>query len=71
MSAGVGRMLIVFGLALVVIGALVEFAPWLRLGRLPGDISFGSGNVRVYFPIVTCLVLSLVFTLLFSLLSRR
>lgn len=62
-------MLILAGLALLVIGLLVEFAPQLRLGRLPGDISFGSGNVRIYFPIVTCLVLSLVLSLLFALFS--
>ena len=41
-----GKMLIALGLVVVGIGALLEFAPWLRLGRLPGDFSFGSGNVR-------------------------
>lgn len=64
-----GRALIVAGLALLAVGLVVEFAPWLRLGRLPGDVSFGSGNVRVYFPIVTCLVLSLVLSLLLALFS--
>lgn len=66
---GAGRALIAIGLVLVGIGALLEFAPWLRLGRLPGDISFGSGNVRFYFPIVTSLLLSVVLTLLLWLFS--
>jgi hypothetical protein len=70
-SFGFGRMLVAFGLAMVAIGLLIEFAPFLRLGRLPGDLSFGSGNVRVYFPIVTSLVLSLVLTLVLSLFARR
>lgn len=69
MIAGAGRALIAIGLVLVGIGALLEFAPWLRLGRLPGDISFGSGNVRFYFPIVTSLLLSVVLTLLLWLFS--
>jgi hypothetical protein len=73
MIFGAGRALNVFGLILVGIGLLIEFAPWLRLGRLPGDVSFGSGNVRVYFPIVTSLVISVILSLLFALfsLSRR
>lgn len=73
MIFGAGRALIVFGLILAGIGMLIEFAPWLRLGRLPGDISFGGGNVRVYFPIVTSLVISVILSLLFALfsLSRR
>lgn len=69
MIASAGRALIAIGLVLVGIGALLEFAPWLRLGRLPGDISFGSGNVRFYFPIVTSLLLSVVLTLLLWLFS--
>jgi len=66
---GVGRMLIYLGIVLVAVGALVEFAPGLRLGRLPGDISAGNGNVRFYFPIATSLLLSVVLTLLFWLFS--
>lgn len=69
MTLGFGRMLITIGLVLVAIGALVEFAPWLRLGRLPGDISVGGGNVRFYFPIVTSLLLSVALSLLLWLFS--
>ncbi len=69
MILGAGRALIAIGLLLVGIGLLVEFAPWLRIGRLPGDVSFGSGNVRFYFPIATSLLLSAVLTLLLWLFS--
>jgi len=58
-----GRILILCGLGIVLIGAIV-----LGLGRigfrgLPGDISYRSDHVRVYFPIVTCLVISLILTI--------
>lgn len=70
----IGRSLLVFGLVLAVVGILLEFAPALRLGRLPGDLSFGGPNWRVYIPIGTSLLLSIVLTLAFSLvgaLARR
>jgi hypothetical protein len=47
--------------------------PWLGklgLGRLPGDIAIERGEFRFYFPIVTCLVVSLVVTLILRLLNR-
>jgi hypothetical protein len=52
------RWLVTIGLVLVVVGVLW---PWLRdlgLGRLPGDIVIERGNVHIYFPIVTCIVIS-------------
>jgi hypothetical protein len=66
-----GRALVALGLLLVAAGLLIEFAPALRLGRLPGDLSFGNGNFRVYVPIGTSILLSLVLTLLFGLFGRR
>ena len=67
---GVQRLLIVLGLALVAIGAAW---PWLRrlpLGRLPGDIHIVRGGVSFHFPLMTCLVLSVVVSLLLWLLRR-
>ncbi len=60
-----GRMLIVTGLVLVVVGLLVTFAGRLpiRLGRLPGDISYHGRNTSFYFPITTCIVISVVLSL--------
>jgi hypothetical protein len=64
-----GRGLLICGLVLAAIGLLLEFAPALRLGRLPGDISFGGSGWRVYFPIGTSILLSLVLTLVLVLIN--
>jgi hypothetical protein len=69
---GLGRMLIFAGVALIVIGGGVIL--WQSLGlpsRLPGDITYRRGPVTVYFPIVTCIVLSVLLTLLLNLFLRR
>jgi Protein of unknown function (DUF2905) len=62
-----GRVLVVLGLVLAGVGALLFFGARLplRLGRLPGDIAYQGKHGAFYFPVVTCLVLSLVLTLLF------
>lgn len=66
-----GRPLIVVGAVLLVAGLLLTFGPRIPfLGRLPGDIVWRRGNSTVYFPIVTCIVVSLLLTLLFSLFRR-
>lgn len=64
-----GRSLVIVGLVLAGVGILLELAPALRLGRLPGDVSFGGGNWRVSIPIGTSIVLSVVLTLVFSLIN--
>jgi hypothetical protein len=64
-----GRSLVIFGLVLAAAGILLEVAPALRLGRLPGDISFGGSTWRVYIPLGTSLVLSVLLTLVFSVIS--
>jgi Protein of unknown function (DUF2905) len=65
-----GRWLIVLGLSLLVIGLLWAWLSKLGLGRLPGDLAFERGGVRIYVPIMTCLVISLVLSLLLWLLNR-
>jgi len=71
-----GRLLLIAGGAIVLLGLvllLVGRVPFF--GRLPGDISIQRGNTTFFFPIVTCLVLSVVLTvvvnLLLFLLRRR
>lgn len=64
------RTLIVIGLIVVAIGLLWPFLSKLGLGRLPGDIVVRGANSTFYFPIVTCLVLSVVASLLFWLFRR-
>jgi DUF2905 family protein len=68
----VGRTLIVIGLVLVAAGLVVMLGERLpiRLGRLPGDIVIRGKNTTFYFPLMTCLLLSLLFSLL-SWLFRR
>jgi hypothetical protein len=69
--AGLGRMLIIFGVVLVVVGLVVTFAPKVPwLGRLPGDIYYKRDNFRFYFPLGTSILVSLVLTLLLNLLLR-
>jgi hypothetical protein len=62
----IGRALIAMGLVLVAVGALVLLSDKLpfKLGRLPGDIAVEGKNGGFYFPIVTCLLISVVVTLL-------
>ncbi len=61
-----GKVLVVLGVLLVGFGAVIMIGGKLpfRLGRLPGDIAYHGKNGSFYFPIVTCLILSLAFTLL-------
>lgn len=66
-----GKFLVVAGLVIAVIGAMMWSGlgkGWL--GRLPGDIHYTKGNFSFYFPIVTCLVLSLLLTLLLWLFRK-
>lgn len=61
-----GKMLLIAGVVLAGAGALFLFAGRLpfRLGRLPGDISYQGRHGSFYFPVVTCIVLSVALTLL-------
>ncbi|MGC9951225.1 MAG: DUF2905 domain-containing protein [Bryobacteraceae bacterium] len=68
----VGRMLIGLGVFLVVLGLLLTFGNKLplHLGRLPGDIYVRGKHTSFYFPIVTCLLLSVVLSLAMWLFRR-
>lgn len=68
-----GRALITLGILLIVVGVAMEFGPRLpfRIGRLPGDIIVHSKNTTFYFPIVSCIVVSVVLTLVMWLFNRR
>lgn len=60
-----GKIILFMGLGLVVLGALIWGLGRLGFRGLPGDIRYESGNVKIYIPIVTCLVASLVLSVLF------
>lgn len=64
------RLLILIGLAILVIGLLWPWLSKLGLGRLPGDIVVQREGFSFYFPIVTCLIISVVASLLFWLFRR-
>ncbi len=68
----VGKLLLFLGVLLAAAGAVLVLGARLpfRLGRLPGDIVYRGRSTAFYFPIVTCLVLSLVLTLILWLLSH-
>jgi len=57
----------------VIVGVAVEYAPRLpfRIGRLPGDIYIHRNNTTFYFPIVTCILVSALLTLIFWIFNRR
>jgi hypothetical protein len=67
-----GRFLIALGLVLLAAGVLVTFSGrlHLHLGRLPGDVRIHGRNFTFYFPLATCILLSLVLTLVMWLLRR-
>lgn len=60
-----GRLILLIGLGLVVLGAVVWTLGKLGFRGLPGDIRYESENVKVYIPIVTCLVASVLLSVLF------
>jgi hypothetical protein len=67
-----GRLLVLLGLVLMMIGALMAWGPRVSwLGRLPGDFAFGGPSWRVYLPLGTCLLLSLILSLILRLFARR
>ncbi len=77
LSFHLGKFLIIVGVVMVGVGLLLMAGSrfsFFGLGRLPGDIAYKGKNVTFYFPIVTCLVLSIALTLislLISYLTRR
>jgi hypothetical protein len=63
-----GKLFVVVGLVIAGLGLLMMLG--LPLGRLPGDITIRRGNATFYFPLATCLLLSLFFTVLMALFRR-
>lgn len=68
--SSLGKVFVVIGLAVVALGIVLVVGGAVGLGRLPGDFAWRKGNVRVYAPIATCLLLSLIVSLVLALLSR-
>jgi hypothetical protein len=66
-----GKLLLVVGIVLAGAGALLAFGVKLpfRLGRLPGDIAYHGRHGSFYFPVVTCIVISVALTLIFWIIN--
>lgn len=60
-----GKLFIIAGIVLVVIGLI-----WTFIGRLPGDFTFQKGNVTFHFPLMTSIIASIVLTLILFIISR-
>jgi hypothetical protein len=68
----IGRLLIIIGIAIAILGAALwlggRYLPWL--GNLPGDIRYESDNVKVYFPLATMIILSIIGTIVLNIIIR-
>jgi hypothetical protein len=70
--SSIGKLLMVFGVIMIIVGAFI----WLGgkipgIGRLPGDIFIKREHFTFYFPIVTCIIISIVLSLIFGLFGRK
>ena len=68
-----GKLLIWIGIAILALGLIVQYAPWLVgwFGKLPGDINVTRDGTRVFIPITSMIIVSLILTLLLNLFFRR
>ncbi|MFH2011398.1 MAG: DUF2905 domain-containing protein [Pseudomonadota bacterium] len=68
---GIGKLFIITGILIVILGLVLFFIPKIPwIGRLPGNIYIKRNSVSFYFPITTCIVISILFTLFFYLFRR-
>ena len=67
----IGRVLLVFGVLLIVVGGALILAEKLGLGRLPGDLVVEKKGFRLYVPIATSIVVSLILTAILNLAFRK
>jgi hypothetical protein len=71
MPPEIGRIVLLIGVVLVVVGGLAVLGIRLPIGRLPGDIAIEGKNGAFYFPLTTMILASIMLTLLWNLFSRR
>lgn len=68
--AELGKLLLIVGGLIMVVGAILIFGVRFHLGHLPGDFVFRGKHSVFYFPLATCIIISVVLSLIFWLLSR-
>lgn len=68
-----GKLLITIGIATVLLGLIVKYAPWLInwFGKLPGDIYIQNPNSRIFIPITSMIIVSVLLTLLANFWLRK
>lgn len=70
--APMGKMLIIMGIVMVVAGLFIAYGPRIPwLGKLPGDIRIEGKNGSFYFPVVTCIIISIILSLIMNLFRGR
>ncbi len=65
----IGKYLILSGLVIVLLGVLLVLLGRIGFFRLPGDLEFGGRNWRIYIPIASCIILSIIITLIIWLIN--
>ena len=71
-SSGFGKILIIIGLVIAGLGSLLLLGgkiPWL--GKLPGDFFYKGKNVTFYFPLATCIIISIILTIIMMFINRK
>jgi hypothetical protein len=71
MGDNMGRILIAAGIVLVLAGILFMFNKNIPLGRLPGDIRIVKEGFSFYFPVTTCIILSIIFSIILFLMRKK
>lgn len=66
-----GKLILLLGVALLLVGGVIYLVGRLGLGPLPGDIAIRRGNLRIFIPIGTSILLSIILTVVLNLLIRR
>ena len=61
------KLLIILGIVILVIGLLYPYIKKIGLGQLPGDILFKTGYSTFFFPVMTCIIISIILTIIFNL----
>jgi Protein of unknown function (DUF2905) len=69
--SGLGRLLIAFAVVLALVGGVLVLMGKGLLPRIPGNLSFGSGSVRVFVPLGACILVSILLTIVLNLFLRK
>jgi len=68
---GIGKLIMIAGIALVALGLLITFAPKIPvIGKLPGDFYFKRGNASFYFPLASSILISVILSIILSIVFR-